>query len=66
MLAATRMRFKIEIVRESGEVLYRTVVDEISPRRAKTKAAALLQSYGSRGAANARVSNDRGEELYKL
>ena len=60
------MRFTIEIVREDGDVLYRTSVNEISPRRAKTKAGDLLQSYKSRGAIIARILNDRGEELYKL
>jgi hypothetical protein len=38
----------------------------MSPRRAKTKAAALLNSHAGRGATGARVLNDKGQELYKL
>jgi hypothetical protein len=36
------MTFNIEIVRADGGVVYRVAVDEMSPSRAKTKAAALL------------------------
>ena len=60
------MKFNIEIVRADGGVVYRISVDEMSPSRAKTKAAALLNLYGGRGATGARVSNDKDEELYKL
>jgi hypothetical protein len=62
------MKFIIEVVRavEDGreEVLHRTAVDEISPRRAKTKADHLVRSWSRRGATLARVRNSRGEELY--
>jgi hypothetical protein len=60
------MRFEIEIIRDNGEVVYRVSVDEMSPKRAKTKAAELLNLYAGRGATGARVSNARKEELYKL
>lgn len=60
------MTFNIEIVRADGGVVYRVAVDEMSPSRAKTKAAALLNLYSGRGATGARVSNDKGEELNKL
>jgi hypothetical protein len=63
------MKFTIEVVRavESGgeEVLHRTAVDEISPRRAKTKADQLLSVWRNRGATAARVHNPRREELYR-
>jgi hypothetical protein len=63
------MRFRIEIVRESGEsteVVYQATIDEMSLHRARTKAAALLDLYGGRGANSARVFNEKNEELYKL
>jgi hypothetical protein len=63
------MRFRIEIVRESGasvEVVYQATVDEMSPHRAKVKAAALLNLYSGRGANSARVFNDKNETLYGL
>jgi hypothetical protein len=60
------MKFNIEIVRDDGGVVHRVSVDEMSPRRAKTKAAALLNSHAGRGATGARVLNDKGQELYKL
>lgn len=62
------MKFTIEVVRtaEGGrdEVVYRTSVDEISPRRAKTKADQLVKIWSTRGAASVRVLNHRDEELY--
>jgi hypothetical protein len=63
------MKFHIEVVRDDaapGEVVYRTTVDEMSPHRAKTKAAALLNLYAGRGANKARVLNDKNEELFIL
>jgi hypothetical protein len=63
------MKFTIEIVRAaSGEgegVLHRTVVDEISPKRAKAKADQLLGGWRGRGASGARILNHHGEELYR-
>lgn len=62
------MKFTIEVVRaaEAGRqtVLHRTSVEEISPRRAKTKADQLFGAWRSRGATAVRVLNPRGEELY--
>lgn len=62
------MKFTIEVVRaEAGDqqVLHRTAVDEISPRRAKTKADQLHGAWSGRGATAVRVLNPRGEELYR-
>jgi hypothetical protein len=43
------MKFHIEITRDtagvSTKVIYRTILDEMSPERAKTKAGALLNLY---------------------
>jgi hypothetical protein len=62
------MKFVIEVVRtaEGGreQTLHRSTLDEISPRRAKTKADQLMKAWGSRGASSVRVLNHRGEELY--
>lgn len=62
------MKFTIEVVRaaEGGreQVLHRSTVDEISPRRAKAKADQLVKIWGSRGPASVRVLNHHGEELY--
>jgi hypothetical protein len=61
------MKFRIEITRVHNAgtaVVYRGSVDEISPIRAKTKAAALLNRYAHRGATGVRVLNDKNEELY--
>lgn len=62
------MKFTIEVVRggEGGrhQVLHQTTVDEINPKRAKTRADQLLQAWRSRGATATRVLNHRGEELY--
>lgn len=60
------MRFNIEIVRDNGEVVHRSSVDEVSPHHAKIKAAALVNLYSGRGATGARVLNDKGEEVHKL
>jgi hypothetical protein len=60
------MKFKIDLVRDNGEVVYRITVEEMSPSRAKTKAVSLLDLYAGRGATSARISNDRNEELYKI
>jgi hypothetical protein len=63
------MKFTIEVVRAaeggSPQVLHRTAVDEISPRRAKTKADQLRSAWRGRGATAVRVLNPRGEELYR-
>lgn len=63
------MKFSIEVVRTSEggreEVLHRSTVDEISPRRAKTKADQLVGIWSGRGATSVRVLNHRGEELYR-
>lgn len=62
------MKFTIEVVRiaedEREKVLHRSWVDEISPRRAKTKADQLVKIWNSRGATSVRVLNHLGEELY--
>jgi hypothetical protein len=68
---ATRsvMQFRIEITCEteiSSKLIYCTIVDEISPARAKTKAAALLDLYGGRGANSAAVMNPRNEVIFRL
>jgi hypothetical protein len=63
------MRFHIEISRADGAgtvIIHRTSVDEMSPARAKVKAANLLSLYAGRGANSARVLNDKKEELYKF
>jgi hypothetical protein len=63
------MKFTIEIVRtvsgEGEDVLHRTIVDEISPKRAKAKADQLLGGWRGRGASGARILNHQGEELYR-
>ena len=65
---AVLMKFVIEVVRadEGGkeQVLYRSMVDEISPRCVKTKAGQLIKAWSNRGASSVRVLNHRGEELY--
>lgn len=62
------MKFTIEVVRiaedELEKVLYRSSIDEISPRRAKTKAEQLAKIWSARGATSVRVLNYLGEELY--
>jgi hypothetical protein len=62
------MKFVIEVVRvdERGrdQVLHRSTADEISPRRAKTKAGQLIKTWSNRGASAVRVLNHRGEELF--
>lgn len=60
------MKFTIEVLRgaEHEEVLYRASVDEISPKRAKTKANQLLGIWRGRGASRARVLNHQNEEIY--
>lgn len=62
------MKFTIEVVRiaedELEKVLYRSSIDEISPRRAKTKADQLVKIWSARGATSVRVLNYLGEELY--
>jgi hypothetical protein len=64
------MQFHIEITRDtagvSTKVIYRTIVDEMSPERAKTKAEALLNLYAGRGANGARVLDQKNNELLKL
>ena len=63
------MKFTIEIVRSvtggREDVLHRTTVDEISPKRAKGKADQLLSGWRGRGASGARILNHQGEELYR-
>ena len=62
------MRFTIEILRADecmhSKVLFRSAVEGISPKWAKTKAAALLGAWRNRGANGARILNRNGEELY--
>jgi hypothetical protein len=60
------VKFNIEIIRDDGKVIFRVSVDEVIPARVKNKAAEILRYHKKRGAAAARVSNDIGEELYKL
>ncbi|MGH6672777.1 MAG: hypothetical protein ACRECE_05720 [Xanthobacteraceae bacterium] len=64
------MKYTIEILRGAAdgheEVLHRTTVEEISPRRTKAKATQLLGGWRHRGASVARVRNHHGEELYRL
>ena len=63
------MQFRIEITSEtaiSSKVIYCAIVDEISPARAKTKAAALLDLYTGRGANSARVLNPLNEVIFRL
>jgi hypothetical protein len=63
------MRFHIEIARADNAgtvIVHRTSVDEMSPLRARIKAANLLTLYAGRGANSARVLNDKNEELYKF
>ena len=63
------MKFHIEITRDtsiSTKVVYRTTVDEMSPQRAKIKAAALLNLYAGRGANSAQVLDHKNQELFKL
>ena len=63
-------RIHIEITHDtagvSTKVIYRTIVDEMSPERAKTKAGALLNLYAGRGANGARVLDQKNKELFKL
>jgi hypothetical protein len=62
------MKFTIEVLLSRGvereQVLYRASVDEISPKRAKTRADQLLRIWRGRGASRARVLNHQGEEIY--
>jgi hypothetical protein len=62
------MKFTIEVVRaqEAGrhEILHHTTVDEINPKRARSRADQLLSAWRPRGATAARVLNHRGEEVY--
>jgi hypothetical protein len=63
------MKFQIEIIRAdaaSTMVVCRTIVDETSPHRAKTKAAALMSLYAGRGANKARILNAKNEELFVI
>ena len=60
------MKFRIEITRDDSEVIHRATVDEMSPLRARVRAASLLALHSGRGANRARVLNDKDEELYKL
>ena len=67
--ALAAMKFHIEITRDSGigtKVIYRTIVDEMSPERAKTKPGALMNLYAGRGANGARVSDQKNKELFRL
>lgn len=63
------MRFRIAIFRGSAgsaKVVYEATIDEMSPQRARIKAAALLDLYSGRGANSARVFNEKNKELYKV
>jgi hypothetical protein len=53
-------------VRDDCEVMTRVTVDEISRKRAKGRATALLDYYKSRGGTVAHISTENGECLYKL
>jgi IMP dehydrogenase/GMP reductase len=67
--AYAAMKFHIEITRDNGigtKVIYRTIVDEMSPERAKTKAGALIDLYSGRGANGARVLDQKNKELFRL
>jgi hypothetical protein len=67
--ALAAMKFHTEITRDSGigtKVIYRTIVDEMSPERAKTKAGALMNLYAGRGANGARVLDQKNKELFRL
>jgi hypothetical protein len=59
------MKFHIEITRDtagvSTKVIYRTIVDEMSPERAKTKAGALLNLYAGSGANGYASGDGHGE-----
>jgi hypothetical protein len=52
------MHFCIKIKCET-DTIYRATIDEMTPVRAKTKAAALLDLYAGRGANSASVLNPR-------
>jgi hypothetical protein len=62
------MRFAIEILRADerthSKVLFRSAIEGISPKWAKTKAATLLDAWRNRGANGVRILNRSGEELY--
>jgi hypothetical protein len=60
------MKLNSEIVGDDGGVVHRVSVHAMTPRRATTKAAALLYSYAGRGATGAPVSNGKDAALYKL
>jgi phosphoserine phosphatase len=60
------MKFNIEIVRDDGKIMFRATVDEVIPARIKKRAAEMLRYHKKRGATVALVSNESGEELYKL
>jgi phosphoserine phosphatase len=60
------MRFKIEIVHDAGQVLFRVTVNEVIPARIKKRAEEILRYHKKRGATVAVVSNESGEELYRL
>ena len=63
------MKFHIAITRDNGigtKVICRTIVDEMSPERAKTKAGALIDLYPGRGANGAHVSDQKNKELFRL
>jgi hypothetical protein len=60
------MKLKIDLIRRNGEIVYRTIVQEMSPSRVKTKAGLMLNVYAGRGATSARISNDKNEVLYDI
>ena len=63
------MNFHIEIIRDtsiSTKVVYRTIVDEMSPQRAKIKAGALLNLYAGRGANSARVLGSQEPRTFQI
>lgn len=58
--------FNIEIIRADGQVIFRVTVNEVIPERLKKRAAEMLRYHRKRGATEALVSSESGEELYKL
>jgi hypothetical protein len=60
------MKFTIDIVRPNGRVMHRTVIEELNPTRAKTKAENLLNAWRDRGASSSRLLNEKDEEIYVL
>jgi hypothetical protein len=58
--------FNIEIIRSDGQVIFCVAVNEVIPERIKKRAAEMLRYHKKRGATEALVSSQSGEELYRL